>query len=629
MGHAKRLRTVVRWGVEAARWGVIVLFWFLGAGLFGGLPYGMMAPSAGTDSPRDEGGERMGTRISTPIMAPHRAWAGPSSAPEKVLIVLEDALPATLNPLRITTLTERRTLELVHDAPYLIGNDIEPVPSLIATVDGQGVFSQRFDDPLVLEGRLKSATFQDGRPITVKDLKRTLLAYQAAADTPDGNPFYKDLYASIEADPADKHHGFRIRLTHPIAFSKDALTPKILPSHAFRRPTHPETFRRDATYEKHPLGAGPFQFVKNPPGSHARTMVFKAYPDYHQGKPLLDRIEIREIGDPNLQVEQLRNGLAHVVPSVSKAEETRFRDLAHARIVPYYVRNWWYLGFDCADPILKNKKIRQGISKIINRKKLAGQLADNIGVASRAVDEELPRGPDDDFDEVGHETVLLLSGPFVPESPFYNFDVPQPTLSPADATALFLQSGVVTWDKKEKLWRSKKTGEIIDFNFAYRRDMPGAEDVANLVRQQLLDFGIQTTLFGYSAADWREKVRKQRSSSHRVRNPPQILLSRFYFDTDADDITQIFITNGKLNYFHYSDKELDKVLKAANAPDVTFDQRVLRMREAHRMVAESVPALVLWEAYQVAAFSRKVKAFMIHSFSFYVNPDRWDVRESR
>ncbi len=102
-----------------------------------------------------------------------------------------------------------------------------------------------------------------------------------------------------------------------------------------------------------------------------------------------------------------------------------------------------------------------------------------------------------------------------------------------------------------------------------------------------------------------------------------LFLGRWNFNY-SEDISAIFRSDGALNYYRYKNPAVDRLLDNAYY-EADFAKRANLMKQVHKILAEDMPCLFLWQANEVAAFATRVSGYAVHSFSFYVNLYKWDV----
>jgi len=523
---------------------------------------------------------------------------------KSVISVIESSAPYTLNPLRVRNMVERRTLELIHDGPYTLSENAELEASLIDS-RGEARPLEIAQGGMSAVVRMKRAKFHDGTLLTYEDIRDSFAAYSAAAHKRQASEYWKDLVSSVTPIDSKTQRAVRIAFTRVNPVQRTLLL-KILPSHAFANPSSPGSFLTDPVYERLPVGLGAFRVVESPWITGGVNWTLDAFRDYHKGAPLIDRIHIRVHPSVQVQVEAMRGGQGHLVVAVNRSDESLFR-AAGARIVPYYSRNWWYLGFNQKREVLSRRGVRRAIASIIDRLELARQLAGSVHFAGSGAQQ-------------GNEesNALLITGPFVPDSPFYNRGIKQQQPAPELAAQLLKKEGL----KRKPGGTWTYNGQPFTLSMAVREDLPGRTDLVALLKQQFRDAGIPLRVYtlGPNEPDgtWDfNVVERGRLGAMKY----DLILGRWSVD-QSDAIHTIFQTGGTENYLSYSDSRIDANLKEF-LKQQGDDRKIFIMQEVHRLLAEEMPCVFLWTLDEVAALSPKLKGVQFHPYTFYVNPHKW------
>jgi len=210
-------------------------------------------------------------------------------------------------------------------------------------------------------------TFHDGRPLTATDVKYTLETLLAstsakAASFFEGTGTARQPYITgIEApDP----HTVIVRLRHPWQQLFVNLVPiGIIPAGSI------------ATQKDHPIGSGPFKFVKY---DSAQQMVdLEANPNYWEGAPQIKTLRIRVIEDANALQAELRSGTVQLAPNATNLTPDAFGSLAEnpkLKVEQFPGANVVYLGFNTTTAPLNDVRVRQAIAYAIDRETIIHDL---------------------------------------------------------------------------------------------------------------------------------------------------------------------------------------------------------------------------------------------------------------
>jgi len=191
-------------------------------------------------------------------------------------------------------------------------------------------------DLQALRFRLQSGVrWHDGTPTTARDVVWTL---NAARDPATGYPRLNDLAGvSWVTDPDDST--VVVRFAAPQRGFPDVLTDlAILPSRLLD--TVPASRLREAAWNDHPVGNGPFRFVSHEP---RRRWVFAAdstFPAALGGPPRLERFVVVVVDEPSTKLAALTSGevdFAGIQPAHAALvrRDARLAVLDYPLILPY------------------------------------------------------------------------------------------------------------------------------------------------------------------------------------------------------------------------------------------------------------------------------------------------------
>lgn len=223
-------------------------------------------------------------------------------------------------------------------------------------------------DPLTYVFHLRpNARFHDGRTVTSADVKATFdFILDPANKSPKRGGFRQ--IAGIEApDPGT----VIFHLKEPYAsflFSISRPAIGIVPTNA-------------ADFARHPVGSGPFRFISQ---SQDDEVVLDRNPDYFRlpengnretAAAQFSRIRFRVVPDAIVRALELRKGSADmeasslnpdIIPVLTRQPTLALTDRPGA--------NLNYLGFNCADPVLANLRLRQALAFATDRETLIKYL---------------------------------------------------------------------------------------------------------------------------------------------------------------------------------------------------------------------------------------------------------------
>jgi peptide/nickel transport system substrate-binding protein len=127
-----------------------------------------------------------------------------------------------------------------------------------------------------------------------------------------------------------------------------------------------------ADFSRHPIGSGPFQFVRQ---SQDEEVVLERNPEYFRDTPQVTRVRFRVVPDGVVRALELRKGSADlemsslspdIIPVLARQPDLAVTDRPGT--------NFSYLGFNLEDPVLSHREIRQALALATDREALIRYL---------------------------------------------------------------------------------------------------------------------------------------------------------------------------------------------------------------------------------------------------------------
>lgn len=490
---------------------------------------------------------------------------GTGAAPLKYT---EDRLPSNLNPLYADDMYSVRVTELLFER--LIGWDSEQNPEPMLATSWK-VASDKKSIELTLR---KGVKWHDGKPFTSKDVAFTIKAMTSRTSQ------LRDRYlASIisKVEPIGSHQikiSFKKKLGKPVKW----LQFKIIPAHAFAKKKG--KVKRTDIFSQKPIGTGIFMFSR----WVGKRIKMKRFPKHWRAKKTkLARIDLQAITDKNIQVEVLRYGGIDTIVRVRPKDIPVFEKDQNIRLYPYSTNDWWYIAFNHKlKKMFGDQRVREAFVYAIDRDGLrAAHLGDG----------------------------QVISGPFSPNDPLYNFSVNTRSQDIAKAKGLLDAAG---WKAGANGIR-KKSGKPFKVRFLVPKSKTSYKALCVAVQSSLRKVGIQVDLIWLSDATWSASVFRKKSFD--------MALHIWNFD-DLASISPLFHSKGSQNYIGYRSKEVDALFKKANQ---TTDPVIYKtiFNKLHKSLHKDLPYLFLWSLTNYSAISAKVKGVTIHPFNYFHYSWKW------
>lgn len=288
----------------------------------------------------------------------------PVAEPGAVNFLIE-TMPANLDP-RIGTDAQSQHLDsLIFSGLVALDAQLNFVPDLAE--------SWETPDPRTYVFHIRRGVrFHNGQPLTSADLKFTFDSIlSGAVKTPK-----RGSYRLVESVAAPDDATLVFHLREPYAsFLGNVVRPAIgiVPRGS------------GADFAQHPIGTGPFRFVS------ARTdeeVVLDRNPDYFGAPPKIERVRFRIVPDAMTRALELRKGSADVAINSMTPDMVgalaRDPELEVAQSPGTVLA---YIAFDCEDPALARREVRQALAYATDRETLIRHL---FRGQARAADNLLP-----------------------------------------------------------------------------------------------------------------------------------------------------------------------------------------------------------------------------------------------
>ncbi len=344
-----------------------------------------------------------------------------------------EATPTTLDPRYATGAHAVRMLPLLFNGLLAVDPSGELRPDLAETWERP--------DPLTHVLRLRPGVrFQDGTRLTAADVVAT---YRYVMDPAHGCPAVGalDALASVEA-PDARTVVFRLKRVY-VSFPFQ-LTMGILP----------EALAGEEDLGDRVVGTGPYRLAAFRPGEE---VVLEAFPEHFAGRPFLERIRFRIVGNATTRLLEIRSGGLDLLQNAVPPYAVKFlRRDPGLRVIVAPGSSYQYLGFNLEDPILADVRVRRAIAFAIDREALISFAL--AGLARPAY------------------------GLLPPEHWAHNPDVPRYGYDPARARRLLDEAGHPDPDGD---------GPAVRFRLSYKTSTDKtALEVAHVIADQLRKVGI-------------------------------------------------------------------------------------------------------------------------------------------
>ncbi len=394
--------------------------------------------------------------------------------------------------------------------------------------------------------------WHDGEPFTAEDVVFTIREF-----LPEAHPRARTTFARVESAEAVDDRTVRFTLEEPyppFIYGFEVSTAPMLPKHLYEG----TDFRTNPNNET-PIGTGPFKFNEWQRGSFVHLVRNDDY--WQEGKPYLDDIYFRVIPDAASRAVAFETGEVDVLRG-GDVEYFDIERLAATPGVEIDTGGWEmfsplaWLAFNVREAPLDDKRFRQAVMYAIDREFIRDNIWFGYG--------KIPTGP------IASTTLF-----YDPNVPTYDYD-------PEKAQQLLDEMGL---EPDGSGVRARIEMIPIPYGETWQR-------LAEYVRQQLAQIGIEVDLQATDAGGWAQRV-----SDWDFETTFNFL---YQYGDPALGVARNYISDNIIkgtpfaNNMGYSNPEVDELFeKAAFAP--TAAERQEYYSEVQKILAEELPVAWLLE----------------------------------
>lgn len=452
--------------------------------------------------------------------------------------------PLTLDPALVTDRYAVAIVQQVFDGLVQFDADLNVIPSLAKTWNAS-------PDSLVWTFQLRQGVkFHHGREVTAEDFVYSLTRLVDPKTASPRARLFEHIQGAkqfmtgesrrLEGLRAIDRYTLEITLSQPYAPFITMLgiaQPKVVPRE--------EVERLGPEFGRHPVGTGPFRFVKWVAG---QEITLTAYRHYFEERPFLDRLHYRILGNAQEILTEFEQGR---LEEAELPAQDRQRLIADSRFQffrkPFLAT--LFLWMNTHEGPLSNRKVRQAINYAIDREMINNTIRKKSVVQAQGI---LPLGMP------GHN----------PDLQGYSYDVLR-------AKQLLAEAGYPEGQgfPHLEIWTSTAAKTALDEHEEIKRNL---EHLGLVVELKTADSWkhFQTTILG--------------------KRPGALYRHAWFADfPDPDNfLSVLFHSQGPTNYANYKNPEVDQLLEQAQR-EHNDARRIELYRHAEALIVADAPTVNL------------------------------------
>ncbi len=469
-----------------------------------------------------------------------------SAARPDTIVIGSGAEAVGLDPRLETDVPSFERINVIFEALVTFNTEMELVPRL-ATEWG---FS---DDGMTLTFWLRDdVLWHDGEPFTAEDVKYT---FDWVLDGDNAAP-NRALYADIGVIEIEDDYLVHFHLDNPNSF---------LLNNIARMPVVPAHHGERGDFRTNPIGTGPYKFVN---WSRDDIMNLEAFNDYWGSEPIHPYVQFRPIPEASTRLLAFEAGEIDMYQGGMVPQELpRLEDDPNIIVERAPGTGYSYLGFNTKVGPLADVRVRQAISRVINREAIVERVMNGIGTPGVSpIPPTLPWFSDDVFD--------------------LGYDIDK-------ARALLEEAGV---------W-----GEDLTLRL-YTNENPDRIRIAEILQFEAARVGITVNV---TIEEWGAYLsRIQDTEDYDI----FILGWGGQLDPDRAMYRQ-FHTDGPNNYTFFSNARLDELLELGRTLDPTTQESIEVYTEAQQIVVENAPYGFINYTEEVLIYHPHIEGITVHPYS--------------
>ena len=424
----------------------------------------------------------------------------------------------------------------------------------------------------------KGVAFHDGRDVTARDVKFT---FDAIMNPKNISPRAADFEPVLQVEVIDP---YRVRITYKRLYSPAFGTwaMGILPAHllneaalaqeALRLGKNPAAFTlRQSSFNRHPVGCGPFRFQVWKADQFIRLKRFDAY---WEGAPNYQQYVLRIIPDKLTQEMEFYAGTLdtygsyyesvqpHQVDRLSR--DDRYQHFSAARL------GYTYIGYNSRRPPFDDPRVRRALGMAIDAKKI--------------------------IDHVLYGQAEPITGPFVKQTDFYNHAIKPLPYDPAAAVKLLNQAG---WYHGADGYL-QKGGKRLAFTLITNHGNPLRKAILAVAQDAWKRIGIQVET---DLLEWSVFIQK------RVNQLDFDALILGWLMPTEPDLYQVWHSSqsGKfqLNFVGFSDPEADDLIVKIRR-EYDHQRQIDFCHRLHEIIARMQPYTFLYTSRWTAVLDKRI-----------------------
>ena len=499
--------------------------------------------------------------------------------------------PKFINPLLAVDDIDLSLNHLVFSGLLKYDNDFNLIPDLVEE------FSLESNQQKQVFCLKENIYWHDGEKLEIDDVLFTFSLIQ-------NNGFKSPLLERIKNIQINKidEKCLEISLEEPSSSFWSALTLGIIPKHIWQDLDQEQIVQSE--YNLKPIGSGPFKFVSlgKDESGQIRFYSLETNKDYYNSGPFIKQINFHFYDDFTQATQSLKLGeINGLICSPKQIQDKLFeiKNLKKYQLnFPYYTGIFFNLRLPKEEEqtnFLREKTVRQVLAHLTPKQ--------------------------DIFIQILNEQGLIINGPILPYSAFFNPDIKKYDYDPAEAIEVFAKAG---W-KKNIAGFYEKNKEVLEISLT-TVDQKDFIEVAHLIQKSWQSIGLRVKLIIIPPEQIKEII-KNRSFQAFLYGVLE------NFNLDPYPLWHSSQSNSPgLNLTGFSYRRSDELLEKATLTQ-DLEKKKEYYKEFQKIIADNIPAIFLYNTSYSYLVDQKIKGIQVdqiaHPSDRFINIENWYIKTKR
>lgn len=230
----------------------------------------------------------------------------------------------------------------------------------------------RSSNGLVYKFTLRSnGVWHDGQPLTADDV---IFTFKGVIQNPAfRNPILKNAFENVKLEKIQPNV-IQFTLPKPNSYFISVMTVGILPQHLLSEV--PVNTMDKSSFAQHPVGSGPYRVKSVKFDTQGDVIDLEAFENYYGQKPAISKIRFYTLPDEQTLVKE-RNAL-HAIAKLNADSGEKIAVENRFALYDYTLNQFSALYFNTDKPFLKEKSVRQALSKALDKAALMGKKEQRV-----------------------------------------------------------------------------------------------------------------------------------------------------------------------------------------------------------------------------------------------------------